>query len=216
MAKEKILKIKLSTLIIFILIVLLVFLSILLLVIGKNKEAFLEAKKNEPIQSPSEVLNNENTEYSNNVSENIVVNNTDNLSNNTTKEVIEVHSEQSIEENSTDVDEETIRTLFSKYLDTFKTKSDSDSLKITAYSIPTINIYTGEIKAKIIEDNQEQYYKITDTLAEVYYDIKPYDINNCSGWFSGKEPYEDRGWLRGKLLFVRVRDGILEVMGTSF
>ena len=206
MEKERVVTVKFSTLFFFILIVLFIFLSFLLLILNKNDSS---AQATEPIQTSSEGFSNTSVEYSNHLPENIV-------DNKATEQLVEEPIEQSTEEVILDVDEETIRTLFSKYLDTFKTRRDGDSLKITDYSIPTITIYTGDTKTKIVEDDQGQYYKITDTLADVYYDVKPYDINNCSGWFAGKEPIENGNWLRGKCLCVRVRDGVLEIMGTSF
>ena len=220
MKKEKVLKIKLSTLIIIILIALLPLLSFLLyrsMLLNKNKESYSK-KSTESIQSSTEILNNGDKEISNNFSENNVISDINNRSVDTptTKQLVENTREEPTEEVVADVDEETIRTLFSKYLDTFKTRRETDSLKITDYSIPTITIYTGETKARIVEEDFGQYYKITDTLADVYYDVRPYDINNCSGWFAGKEPIEDGNWLRGKHLFVRVRNGVLEVIGTSF
>ncbi|MBO4293584.1 MAG: hypothetical protein J5881_04280 [Clostridia bacterium] len=104
-----------------------------------------------------------------------------------------------------------VKILFSNKL---KKDNQNNIEKLLDYMVEDVTILSDKDKKEIVENDYTEYFKNTDTLAEVTYSVKPKDINN-TGWISGNGEISGE-WIKNKTAYICVRNGEIVFSGTGW
>lgn len=150
--------------------------------------------------------NAENTSYNSNMTSNLS-NDTENTSNQSV-----TNNTTTAQTSSTANTENKVKTIYYNYIKANDEKNTDE--KLLEYRVDEVKILSDSEKKSILEFDGGQYYKETDTLAEVTYSVKPQDVNSTN-WIAGNGT-KSGDWIINKTACVCIRNGEVVNSGTSW
>ena len=100
------------------------------------------------------------------------------------------------------------------YTNKLKKDNEKNTEKLLDYRVDKVEILSDKDKKGIVENDDTEYFKNTDTLAVVTYSVKPRDINNTE-WIAGNGEISGN-WIMNKTANVCVRNGEIVFSGTGW
>ena len=166
-------------------------------------------KQNEDISTLINEIrgSNENSTVNNTATNNVVNGNTANQTVNNNENVVNNQTQQPTNNNQTAVTsmEEELKNAYAKKL--------SQSSNILEYRVDSVIILTDEQKKSLLNYDNGQNYKETDTLANVRYSVK---LKDKMGEYAAGNGEVSGDWIINKSACVCYRDGQIVSDGTGW